>query len=168
MDTRVETATSRARVISLVLRGGTLEAPPAGSVGGWVLDVSALVSFVEGDAYAASVRALAHRSGRTLLVPLPALAAAVRRSRLATAPNSVSARLEDAPWLAALLADPMVICVDGASAGGPLFDRLVGRAAGDRLAALVVLLATQRGWPVLTDRGEVLARLRPDLLVIPS
>jgi hypothetical protein len=30
------------------------------------------------------------------------------------------------------------------------------------------MLATERGWPVLTDRGEVLARLRPDLMVIPS
>jgi hypothetical protein len=163
MDTRVDTATSRARVISLVLRGGTLEAPPAGSVGGWVLDISALVSFVEGNAYAASVRALAERSGRTLLVPLPALAAALRRSQYGYAP-----RPDAAPRLAALLAEPMVIGVDGAVATGPKFDRLVERAAGDRLAALVVMLATQRGWPVLTDRGEALARLRPDLLVIPS
>jgi hypothetical protein len=163
MDTRVDSVTSRARVISFVLRGGTLEAPPAGSVGGWVLDVSALVSFVEGNAYAASVRALARRSGRTLLVPLPALAAAARRSRYDTAPLG-----DAAPRLAALLADPLVIGVDGAVAAGPMFARLVERAAGDRLAALVVMLATERGWPVLTDRGEALARLRPDLMVIPS
>jgi hypothetical protein len=163
MDTRVDTATSRARVISLVLRGGTLEAPPAGSVGGWVLDISALVSFVEGNAYAASVRALAERSGRTLLVPLPALAAAVRRSHHGSSP-----RPDAASRLAALLAEPMVIGVDGAVASGPVFARLVERATGDRLAALVVMLATERGWPVLTDRGEALARLRPDLLVIPS
>jgi hypothetical protein len=123
-----------------------------------VLDTGALASFVEGTAYAASVRALARRTGRTLLVPMPALAAAVRRR-----PGL------DADFrLAALLADPMVIGVDGTVAAGPLFDRLVDRAAGDRLAALVVFLATQRGWPVLTDRGESLARLRPDLLVIPS
>jgi hypothetical protein len=163
MDTRVEPATSRARTISLVLRGGTLEAPPAGSVGGWVLDVSALVSFVEGNAYAASVRALAERTGRTLLVPLPALAAAARRSRF-----GATQRPDASPRLAALLTEPMVIGVDGAVAAGPVFDRLVERAAGDRLAALVVMLATERGWPVLTDRGEALARLRPDLLVIPS
>jgi hypothetical protein len=62
----------------------------------------------------------------------------------------------------------MVIGVDGSAVGGPLYDRLVSRASGDRLAAMVVLLATERGWPVLTDRGESLARLRPDLLVIPS
>ena len=163
MDTRVEPATSRARTISLVLRGGTLEAPPAGSVGGWVLDISALVSFVEGNAYAASVRALAERSGRTLLVPLPALAAAARRSR--TVPGRTRTRRRAWPrcWR-----EPMVIGVDGAVAAGPMFDRLVERAAGDRLAAMVVMLATERGWPVLTDRGEALARLRPDLLVIPS
>jgi hypothetical protein len=159
MDRRAETATSRARTITFELRGTSLAtAPPAGSVGGWVLDTGALASFVEGNAYAASVRALARRTGRTLLVPMPALAAAVRRR-----PGL------DADFrLAALLADPMVIGVDGTVAAGPLFDRLVDRAAGDRLAALVVFLATQRGWPVLTDRGESLARLRPDLLVIPS
>ena len=161
MDTRVDTATSRARTISLVLRGGTLEAPPAGSVGGWVLDVSALTSFIEGNAYAASVRAPAQRAGRTLLVPMPALAAAVRRSRNAMAPDP-------ALRLAELMRDPMVIGVEGSVAVGPLFDRLVERAAGDRLAAFVVMLATERAWPVLTDRGEALARLRPDLLVIPS
>ena len=98
-----------------------------------------------------------------MLVPLPALAAAARRSRIGSAP-----RPDAAPRLAALLAEPMVIGVDAAVASGPLFARLVERAAGDRLAALVVMLATERGWPVLTDRGEALARLRPDLLVIPS
>jgi hypothetical protein len=149
---------SRARVISLVLRGGVLEAPPAGAIGGWVLDISALVAFVEGNEYAASVRGMAERTGRTLLVPLPALAAAAQRRPT----------LNPAPRLAALLAEPMVVAVDGAVARGPLFDRLVSRASGDRLAAMVVLLATERGWPVLTDRGESLARLRPDLLVIPS
>jgi hypothetical protein len=159
MDTRVETATSRARTITLELRGVAPDAaPPAGSVGGWVLDTGALVSFVEGNAYAASVRAMAERSGRTLLVPLPALAAAARRR-----PG-----LDAGARLSALLADPMVVGVDGTVAAGPLFARLVERAAGDRLAALVVLLATERGWPVLTDRGASLARLRPDLMVIPS
>jgi hypothetical protein len=159
MDTRVEKATSRARTITLELRGTSLiAAPPAGSVGGWVLDTGALVSFVESNAYASTVRALAERSGRTLLVPLPALTAAARRRP----------QLDPGPRLAALLADPMVIGVDGTAVAGPAFDRLVDRAAGDRLAALVVLLATQRGWPVLTDRGESLARLRPDLMVIPS
>jgi hypothetical protein len=159
MDRRAETATSRARTIAFELRGTSLAAAlPAGSVGGWVLDTGALASFVEGNAYAASVRALAARTGRTLLVPMPALAAAARRRP----------RLDADLRLAALLADPMVIGVDAAAVSGPLFDRLVERAAGDRLAALVVFLATQRGWPVLTDRGESLARLRPDLLVIPS
>src|SRR5690349_19571293 len=111
MDTRAgrainrgENEPSRARVISLVLRGGVREAPPAGAVGGWVLDISALVAFVEGNEYAASVRAMAERTGRTLLVPLPALAAAARRR---SAPNA-EARL------AALLAEPMVVAVDGA------------------------------------------------------
>jgi hypothetical protein len=151
-------AASRARVISLVLRGGVLEAPPAGAIGGWVLDVSALVAFVEGNEYAASVRAMAERTGRTLLIPLPALAAAAQRRP----------ELDPAARLRGLLAEPMVIAVDGAAARGPLFERLVSRASGDRLAAMVVLLATERGWPVLTDRGESLARLRPDLLVIPS
>jgi hypothetical protein len=165
MDTRAGRAIneassqpSRARVISLVLRGGVLEAPPAGAIGGWVLDISALVAFVEGNEYAASVRAMAERTGRTLLVPLPALAAAAQR-RPALNPGA---------RLATLLAEPMVVAVDGAVARGPHFDRLVSRASGDRLAAMVVLLATERGWPVLTDRGESLARLRPDLLVIPS
>jgi hypothetical protein len=158
MDTRAETATSRARVISLELRGGTLEAPPAGAIGGWVLDVSALVAFVEASEYAASVLSMAHRTGRTLLVPLPAVAAAAARRPY----------MNSAGRLGALLAEPMVISVDGSVASGSAYERLVERAAGDRLAALVVLLATQRGWPVLTDRGDSLARLRPDLLVIPS
>lgn len=123
-----------------------------------MLDVSALVAFVEGNEYAASVLAMAERTGRTLLVPMPALAAAAQR-RPAHDP---------AARLAALLSEPMVIAVDCAAATGAHFDRLVSRASGDRLAAMVVLLATERGWPVLTDRGESLARLRPDLLVIPS
>jgi hypothetical protein len=151
-------AAGRARVISLELRGGVLEGPPAGAIGGWVLDISALVAFVEGNEYAASVRAMAERTGRTLLVPLPALAAAAQRRP----------ELDPAERLAGLLAEPMVVAVEGGAAGGPLFERLVSRASGDRLAAMVVLLATERGWPVLTDRGESLARLRPDLLVIPS
>lgn len=123
-----------------------------------MLDISALVAFVEGNEYAASVRAMAERTGRTLLIPVPALAAAAQRR-----PD-----LDPAGRFAGLLAEPMVIAVDGGEARGPLFERLVSRASGDRLAAMVVLLATERGWPVLTDRGESLARLRPDLLVIPS
>jgi hypothetical protein len=134
----------------------------APALGGWVLDVGALLSFADGTALAASVRALAVRSGRTLLVPLPALAvAAVRRA--GSVPTSVAhARLAD------LLAEPFVLAVDGAAAVGPLFDRLLTRAAGDRLAALVVMLGIQRCWPVLTDRGEALRRIRPDLMTIPS
>jgi hypothetical protein len=70
--------------------------------------------------------------------------------------------------LAGLLAEPSVVAVDGALAGGFHFDRLVARAGGDRLAALVVMLAIERSWPVLTDRGDALRRIRPDLLTIPS
>jgi hypothetical protein len=126
-------------------------------MGGWVLDVGALLAFADATAYAASVRALAARGDRTLLIALPALAvAAARRS-------GAGARR-----LAGLLSDAAVVVVDGSVATGAPFDRLVDRAGGDRLAALVVLLATERGWPVLTDRGDALRRLRPDLLVIPS
>lgn len=132
-------------------------AAPAASPSGWVLDISALLAFADATAYAASVHALATRGGRTLLVALPALAvAATRRSGPGTR------------RLAGLLSDAAVVVVDGSVATGARYDRLVDRAGGDRLAALVVLLATERGWPVLTDRGEALRRLRPDLLVIPS
>jgi len=156
-----------ARVVDMQLRGlvparpgwrQQAPAPPAvdGSAG-WVLDVGALLAFADGTEYAESVRVLATRAGRTLLVALPALAvAAARRPALGPA------------RLAALLAEPTVVLVDGGVAKGQLFDRLVDRAGGDRLAALVVLLAVGHGWPVLTDRGESLLRLRPDLLVIPS
>lgn len=137
-----------------------LRRPEAGSggVSGWVLDVSALVAFGEATAYAESVRYLARRIGRTLLVPLPALAAAAQRR---------SGR-KHAERLAALVAEPAVVTVDGAEAAGPRYDRLVDRARGDRLAALVVMLAIERGWPILSDRGDALCRLRPDLYVIPS
>jgi hypothetical protein len=151
-------------VIDLELRLPSVPRPaplqptlPAGAIGGWVLDISALLAFADATAYAACVRALAARGGRTLLVALPALAvAAARRSGIG------------AQRLAGLLSDATVVVVDGSVAAGSRFDRLVDRAGGDRLAALVVLLATERGWPVLTDRGEALCRLRPDLLVIPS
>jgi hypothetical protein len=141
--------------------------------GGWVLDVSALLAFADATAYAACVRALAARTGRTLLVPLPALAvAAARRAhptyRTATAGGGLvgveAARIR----LTGLLAEPAVVAVDGSVAVGERFDRLVTRAGGDRLAAFVVLLGADRGWPVLTDRGDVLRRIRPDLLTIPS
>jgi len=132
--------------------------PDPAPAGGWVLDVSALVAFADATTYAASVRAMATRGGRILLVPLPALAVAATRR-----PDPVSQRrLRD------LIDGPSVVAVDGRLARGRLFERLVDRSGGDRLAALVVLLATERNWPVLTERGEALRRLRPDLLVIPS
>ncbi|GIJ44652.1 hypothetical protein Val02_15380 [Virgisporangium aliadipatigenens] len=134
------------------------EPPAPTAAGGWVLDVSALVAFADATTYAASVLAMAHRDGRILLVPLPALAVAAARR-----PDPVSERrLRD------LIDGPAVVAVDGRLARGRLFERLVDRSGGDRLAALVVLLATERNWPVLTERGESLRRLRPDLLVIPS
>jgi hypothetical protein len=141
--------------------------------GGWVLDVSALLAFADATAYAASVRALAARSGRTLLVPLPALAmAAARRAHptyRTSGPGGGLVGVEAARIrLTGLLAESAVVAVDGSVAVGERFDRLAARAGGDRLAALVVLLGVDRGWPVLTDRGHVLQRIRPDLLTIPS
>lgn len=130
-----------------------------GSVlGGWVLDVAALLAFADALAYAESVRTMAVRTGRTLLIPLPALAvAAARRGD----PGPLARFTE-------LLAEPSVVAADARVAHGPRFSRLVDRAGGDRVAALVVLLAVERSWSVLTDRGEALRRIRPDLLTIPS
>ena len=66
--------------------------------GGWVLDISAMLAFADATAYAASVRAMVARTGRTLLVPLPVLAAAALRRGY-----------DAAGRLAGLLADPSVL-----------------------------------------------------------
>jgi len=129
------------------------------SSSGWVLDVGALGAFAEGVVYAECVLTLARERGHTLLVPMPAVLAAYERR-----PADVAG-----PRLARLLADPVVVAADYATGALPEhLDRLIDRARGDRVAALVVHLAQTRGWPVLTDRGDVLVRLWPGLLIVPA
>jgi hypothetical protein len=125
---------------------------------GWVLDVAALVAFADRTRYAEAVLATATDRGLTLLVPSPALSLAYDAR-----PHHVAG-----PPLAALLAHPLALPMSPSDAPPDLMAKLAEIAGGDQVAAYVAYLADSRDWPVLTDRGELLKRIRPGLTVFPA
>jgi len=127
-------------------------------LGGWVLDVAALVAFADRARYAEAVLATAAQRGLTLLVPSPALSQAYDAR-----PHHIGG-----PRLATLLEHPLALVSSPSDVPLELLRKLAEIAGGDQVAAHVAYLADRRGWSVLTDRGELLRRIRPGLVIIPA
>jgi hypothetical protein len=128
------------------------------SLSGWVLDVAALVAFADRTRYAEAALATATHRGLTLLVPLPALSLAY---------DARPHHIADPP-LAALLGHPLALPMSPSDVPPDLMAKLTEISGGDQIAAHVAYLADSRDWPVLTDRGELLQRIRPGLTIFPA
>ncbi|MFI7026271.1 hypothetical protein ACIBMZ_26505 [Micromonospora sp. NPDC049900] len=116
------------------------------ALGGWVLDVGALVAFAKADTFVGAMVASCRRRGQTVLVCDTSFALA------AEAVPQYTDRLLDLvqeanTWLAELAAADRVAV-----------DALLPRAGGDLSLAHLVYEAARRGYPVLSDRrADVLA-----------
>jgi hypothetical protein len=131
------------------------------AIGGVVLDVAALRSFAaREDLYAESVVWACVDSGDVILVP--SIALAETRAGLPTAHLEVLAVLVELP-------NTVIAVFDAAAAGrcAELLARLPADHRGAVSAAQAVAEAVDRGWPVVTDRAELLAALDHRVLADP-
>lgn len=121
-------------------------------IGGKVIDPSALVAHLRGSFAMASWLATARDRGLVLVIPLMALAEVQF-----VYPRS-AARLD------LLLGFPWVVELGLASPDTDRIDRLLAETnAWDGTAGHVILIARQRGWPVLTTDPDRILRIAPDL-----
>ena len=124
-------------------------------IGGKVVDSSALAAYVRGSVAMDSWLAVAKELGIVLYVP--ALAVIEVRTVCEVYPTS------DA-LLSRLLDHPSVIHSVLSSADALTVIRLLDESrAWDGIAGQVILVARQRGWPVLTTDPDRLRRIAPDL-----
>ncbi len=124
-------------------------------IGGKVVDPSALVAYVRGSVAMDSWLAVAKELGIVLYVP--ALAVIEVRTVWAVYPTTEV-------LLSRLLEHPSVIHAELSSADALAVIRLLDQAhAWDGIAGQVILVARQRGWPVLTTDPSRLQRIAPDL-----
>ena len=129
-------------------------------LGGWIIDLPALLEVGADTRYAASLQDSARALGLTLLVPLPVLDEAWagqphsgHRDRL------TQLYLPRGPWMPARFADvPTAILASH-----------TGTCNSDTSLGLVAALAQLRGWPVITsdERRHMLAIAAPGLLTVP-
>ncbi len=121
-------------------------------IGGKVVDPSALAAHVGGSFAMAAWLAVANELGIVLYVP-------------ALAMGEVRAVYPDADaLLSRLFAHPSVIHADLTRAEAWEVARLLAESEGwDGTAGHVILVARQRGWPVLTADPGRLHRIAPDL-----
>ncbi|MGH3530065.1 MAG: hypothetical protein ACRDS0_28450 [Pseudonocardiaceae bacterium] len=121
-------------------------------IGGKVLDASALAALVRGRLSAMAWFDTAFALSLPLYLPILALAE-VR-----------AVRPDAGPQLAEVLGHPSVVLGELDAATADQVDQLL-LAAGvfDALAAHVVYVARQRGWPALTDDPGRLRRIDPDI-----
>lgn len=129
-------------------------------VGGWIIDLPALLEIAADTRYAASLQDSARSLGLTLLVPLPVLDEAwagqehpSRRDRL------TKLYLPCGPWMPARFADVPT----------PMLASHTVNCDSDMALGLVASLAQLRGWPVITsdDRGKTLIDAAPGMLTVP-
>ena len=124
-------------------------------IGGKVVDPSALVAYVRGSLAMDSWLAVAKELGIVLYVP--ALAVIEVRALCIVYPNTDT-------LLSRLLDHPSVIHSELSSAEALKVIRLLDESrAWDGIAGQVILMARQRGWPVLTTDPGRLQRIAPDL-----
>lgn len=122
-------------------------------IGGKVVDPSALAAYVRGDSIALQAWLVTAKDrGLVLVVPQMVLA----EVRL-VCPGS-------AEHLALLLDFPWVVQLGLTSSGADGIARLLTEtSAWDGTAGHVILVARERGWPVLTTDPGRLTRIAPDL-----
>jgi len=124
-------------------------------IGGKVIDSSALAAYVRGSVAMDSWLAVAKELGIVLYVP--ALAVIEVRTVCAVYPHTDT-------LLARLLDHPSVIHSVLSSADARKVIHLLDESgAWDGIAGHVILMARQRGWPVLTTDPDRLRRIVPDL-----
>jgi hypothetical protein len=124
-------------------------------IGGKVVDSSALAAYVRGSVAMDSWLAVAKELGVVLYVP--ALAVIEVRTVCAVYPTTD-------PLLSRLLDHPSVIYSMLSSVDALKVIRLLDESrAWDGIAGQVILVARQRGWPVLTTDPDRLRRIAPDL-----
>jgi PIN domain-containing protein len=124
-------------------------------IGGKVIDSSALAAYVRGSVAMDSWLAVAKELGIVLYVP--ALAVIEVRTVCAVYPHTDT-------LLARLLDHPSVIHSVLSSADARKVIQLLDESgAWDGIAGHVILMARQRGWPVLTTDPDRLRRIVPDL-----
>ena len=140
--------------------GGTVHGGNAGAgaglvIGGRVLDASALRDLAGNrTVYASAILSAANLVGIVLAVPAAALQEAW-----------ADGAADDDPFLDLLLDLPIVVVEDlgavSAAASGLLGRDVAATGAWDAAAAHTVLVAQQRGWPVLTAAPAPLRALDP-------
>jgi hypothetical protein len=124
-------------------------------IGGKVVDPSALVAYVRGSVAMDSWLAVAKELGIVLYVP--ALAVIEVRTVCVVYPHTD-------PLLSRLLEHPSVIHSELSSAEALNVIQLLDESqAWDGIAGHVILMARQRGWPVLTSDPGRLRRIAPNL-----
>ncbi|MGC5033388.1 hypothetical protein [Micromonospora sp. DT229] len=116
------------------------------ALGGWVLDVGALIAFAKADTFVGAMVASCRRRGQTVLVCDTSVALAAEAVPQHT--DRLLDLVQDAnTWLAELAAADRVAV-----------DALLSRAGGDLSLAHLVYEAARRGYAVLSDRqADVLA-----------
>ncbi|MGH3769358.1 MAG: hypothetical protein ACRDTX_30135 [Pseudonocardiaceae bacterium] len=121
-------------------------------IGGKVLDASALAALVRGRLSAVAWFATAKTTGLTLYLPTLALVE-VR-----------AVRPDAGPQLAEVLGHPSLVLGElDATAASHVDQLLLAAGVFDALAAHVVYVARQRGWPALTDDPGRLRRVDPNV-----
>jgi hypothetical protein len=124
-------------------------------IGGKVIDSSALAAYVRGSVAMDSWLAVAKELGIVLYVP--ALAVIEVRTVCTVYPHTDT-------LLARLLDHPSVIhSVLSSTDARKVIHLLDESGAWDGIAGHVILMARQRGWPVLTTDPDRLRRIVPDL-----
>jgi hypothetical protein len=129
-------------------------------VGGWIIDLPALLEIAADTRYAASLQDSARSLGLTLLVPLPVLDEAWAGQEHSTPRDRLTQLyLPTGPWMPARYADVPT----------PLLVSHTETCDSDTSLGLVAALAQLRGWPVVTSnrRGKTLAAAAPGLLTVP-
>lgn len=129
-------------------------------VGGWIIDLPALLEIAADTRYAASLQDSARALGLTLLVPLPVLDEAWAGQEHAGQRNRLTKLyLPRGPWMPARFADvPTTLLTSHTRA-----------CQDDTALGLVAALAQLRGWPVVTSdrRAGLLAGAAPGVLTVP-
>ena len=129
-------------------------------VGGWIIDLPALLEIAADTRYAASLHDSARALGLTLLVPLPVLDEAwAGQEHSAGRDRLTRLYLPRGPWMPARFADVPT---------GLLADQ-TRNCRDDTALGLVASLAQLRDWPVVTSdlRSKILASAAPGVLTVP-
>ncbi|MEU7753684.1 hypothetical protein AB0B57_35810 [Micromonospora sp. NPDC049101] len=123
------------------------------ALGGWVLDVGALVAFARSDMFVSALVASCRRRGQTVLICETSLALAVQ------------AVPEQHDRLVGLCQEPNTWLAKFAAADSGAVAALLPAASGDIGLAQVVYEAARRGYAVLSDRRASVLAIDGSLLV---